>query len=305
MANAEVGFIGLGNMGGAIVRRMLKTGVAVTVFDIDAETMRAFVAAGATAASSVKDVADRASLVLVCLPTGGFPGIAREAVQGGALQVYGELSTMRPATMQEIEDIVSARGVALVDAPVSGGVTIAERGELSLMMAGTAEATGRVAAALKSVTAHVFHVGAKPGQAQLCKLANNAIGFTLFIASCEALVVGAAAGIAPAVLLEAVDAGRGRNSWTADKFGPHILSRTFDAGGKLGGGPKALDLYLAEAEILGMPRALVARARDVWAKIATVLDPAKDFTTIIRYFEQFAGVELRGPWPAGQPAGRA
>lgn len=295
MSEDSIGFIGLGLMGGAIVRRMLQTGSSLIAYDIREDVLDAFVALGAERAKSVLEVADRATLVMVCLPTGGSPDVAREAAEGRAVEVYAELSTMRPETMREIAAILSPRDIALVDAPVSGGVTIAERGELSLMMAGPEPAMDRLATATQSVTGHIFRIGASPGQAQLCKLVNNAIGFTLFVASCEALSVGAAGGIDPALLLGAVNAGTARNSWTTDKFGPHILSRTFDAGGKVGGGPRALDLYLGEATAAGMPPGLVAKTREVWAEIAESLDPQADFTTMICHYEGLVGAELAAP----------
>jgi 3-hydroxyisobutyrate dehydrogenase-like beta-hydroxyacid dehydrogenase len=296
MSEEVVGFIGLGLMGGAIAKRMLKSGARLMIYDIDQAAMDRF--PSATPARSVREVADRASLMLICLPTGGFPSVAREAALGEALQVYAELSTMRPETAREIEAIMGEQGKAMVDAPVSGGVTIAERGELSLMMAGPSEGMNRVAAAMAPVIAHSFRISDTPGHAQLCKLVNNAIGFTMFVASCEALSVGAGGGIDPVLLLEAANAGTARNSWTTDKFGPHILSRTFDAGGKLGGGPRALDLYLAEAEAVGMPPGLVARTREVWAALAAEMDPTSDFTTMIQHYEKRVGAKLKGEYRA-------
>jgi 3-hydroxyisobutyrate dehydrogenase len=294
MREEPVGFVGLGLMGGAIAMRMLKSGMRLVVYDVDQAALDRFAAAGATPAASVRAVADRASLMLICLPTGGFPGVAREAAHGEALQVYAELSTMRPETAREIQAIMEERGKAMVDAPVSGGVTLAERGELSLMMAGPAEGMDRLEAAMAPVIAHSFRISDTPGHAQLCKLVNNAIGFTMFVASCEALAVGVGGGIDPVLLLEAANAGTARNHWTTDKFGPHILSRSFDAGGKLGGGPRALDLYLAEAEAVGMPPGLVARTREVWAALAAEMDPAADFTTMVRHYERRVGAELNG-----------
>ncbi|MCP5143973.1 MAG: NAD(P)-dependent oxidoreductase [Gammaproteobacteria bacterium] len=290
-----IGFIGLGNMGGAIVRRMLACNVSVIGFDINQLTMARFEALGMSPASSARDVADRATLVIVCIPTGGNPEVTREVVQGSAIEIYAEFSTMKPARMREIEAIVDAAGVALVDAPVSGGVAIAERGELSVMMAGSRDAMARLAKAMATVASRTLEIGETPGQAQFCKLVNNAIGFTVFMASCEALAVGASGGIDPAVLLDAVNAGSGNNSWTTDKFGPHILSRTFDAGGKMPGGPKALDLYLDEAAAVGMPPGMVAMARNYWAKIAEGFGAEEDFTNMIKYFEKHVGAELRSP----------
>ncbi len=281
-------------MGGAIARRMLRFGVPLVVYDIDPATLKAVADLGARPATSVRDVADTASLVIVCVPTGGNADVTREACRGSAIEVYAELSTMQPKTMQELAEIAADAGVPVVDAPVSGGVAIAERGGLSLMMAGPETAMCALEDAMSCVTSHVFRIGDRPGQAQMCKLVNNAIGFTLFVASCEALSVGAAGGIDSRVLLRAVNCGSGRNHWTAEKFGPHVLSRTFDAGGKLGGGPRALDLYLDEATAAGMPPGLVARTRALWAKIAELRDPTEDFTNMIKYFEGYTGARLKG-----------
>lgn len=280
-------------MGGAIARRMLEGGVPLVVFDIDAGAVERLRAAGAEPAASAREVADRASLVIACLPTGGNLRVTREAAGGSAIEVYAELATMSPQRMRETGELLADSGALLVDAPVSGGATIAARGELSLMMAGPPAAMDRLAAAMANVTAHVFRIGERPGQAQLCKLVNNAIGFTVFLASCEALAVGAAGGIDPSLLLDAIDAGEGRNSWTTDKFRQHILSRSFDAGARLTGGPPALDLYLAEAAAVGMPPALVAAARGVWARVIAGMDPSQDFTTMITHFERLTGTELR------------
>lgn len=293
MEQESIGFIGLGNMGGAIARRMLAKGQTFIGFDIDPKTLDSFAALGATPATSVRDVADRCRLVIVCLPTGGNIDVTRDIVQGKSIECCAEFSTMSPETMRGVQEVTDRQGVMLVDAPVSGGVTIAERGELSLMMAGPDMGMDMLEHAMRNVIAHAFRIGDTPGQAQLCKLVNNAIGFTLWIASCEALTVGAAGGIEPETLLDAVNAGSGWNSWTKDKFGPHVLSRTFDAGGKLGGGPRALDLYLDEARLQGMPPAMVQKARDVWAHMAEIGDPTRDFTSMIEHFEAQVGAELR------------
>ncbi len=288
----KLGFIGLGNMGGAIVKRLLSCGVEVTGFDLDKQVMNKFELQGLVPASSVRDVADQCSLVVVCIPTGGSVSVCEEAAQGDAIEVYAEFSTMSPGRMRELNAILAAHNVALVDAPVSGGVAIADRGELSIMMAGEREAMSRLANCMQHVAANNFPIGNIPGQAQFTKLVNNAIGFTVFIADCEALSVGVANGMDPQVLLDTINSSSGRNSWTMDKFARHILSRSFDAGGKMPGGPKALDLYLEQAKEVGMNGGMVAKARDEWACIAKEFSPTDDFTKMITYFEKHTGADF-------------
>jgi len=108
------------------------------------------------------------------------------------------------------------------------------------------------------------------------------------------VVVAVKAGANPAVLIDAINAGTGRNAATVERFPKSILPRTFDGGAPLGGAAKDLALYLDEARDLGVPTEVVQRTLDSWDDCMRVVDPASDYTNIIRYFEGRAGVEVKG-----------
>lgn len=288
-----IGFIGLGNMGGAIAERLLSHGAKMIAYDTNAPLLQRLANKGALAAGSASEVADRAELIFACLPSAEASlAIANEVCGGAALKIHVELSTIGRHAIEEVEMILHAAGIALVDAPVSGGASAAKRGALSIMVAGPNLAVARAVEHLRPAASKVFRFGEKVGSGQLCKLVNNAIGFTAFLVSCEAVAVGVASGLDAALLIDAINAGSGRNTGTTDKFPAEILQRRFNMGAKLGSGLKDVDLYLAEAEATGMPPAIVASMRDIWGRAVATLGPTGDFTTIIQYFERFVGEQV-------------
>jgi 3-hydroxyisobutyrate dehydrogenase-like beta-hydroxyacid dehydrogenase len=290
-----IGYIGLGHMGGAIARRLLESGIELIVFDVNPDASRGLADVGATVATSVREVADRAEFVLVCLPSPQISiEVAREAAEGKRAQIYVEMSTIGRRAIAAIADIFADTTVTLVDAPVTGGPRAASLGALTVIMAGPVSSIDRLKDALGDSIGNILTVGEKPGQAQLCKLVNNAIAFTAFLVSCEAISVGVSGGIDPSVLVNVINTGSGRNSGTTDKFPQSILPGTFNSGASLGSGIKDMDLYLGEASAAGMPPTIVASTRETWIRALGVLDPAKDFTTIIRYFEKLVGAEVAG-----------
>lgn len=298
-----LGFVGLGHMGGAIVLRLLAQGREVMVFDPDAQAMTRAVQAGARPASSIPEICEAAPLVMACLPSAGASHEVALAVAGTRRPiVYAELSTIGRDAIVALDRLLASSGIFLVDAPVSGGPAGAERGTLSIMLAGSTEAADAVAAAATPFAGHILRIGETPGQAQLCKLVNNGISMTAFLVSCEAIAVGVSAGIDAAVLVDVVNAGTGRNTATTDKIPRFILPRTFNMGAPLGSALKDLDLYLGEAQAAGLPSGVIAETRALWARAVDALDPAEDAATVARYFERFVGAELSsGVGPAGQP----
>jgi 3-hydroxyisobutyrate dehydrogenase-like beta-hydroxyacid dehydrogenase len=290
----HIGFIGLGNMGGPMAARLRAAGHALTVFDIDAPRMVPLAKAGATIAASAKSVGDAAGIVIVSLPSvDASLAVAAQVLQGACVHTYVETSTIGRATIEAIVKLAPPR-VAVIDAPISGGAAGARAGTLAITLAGAASAVRALDPALAAVAARTFHVGEAPGLAQVCKLANNAITFAAMVATCEAVVVAVKAGADPAVLIDAINAGTGRNAATVERFPKSILPRTFDGGAPLGGAAKDLALYLDEASELGVRTELVQRTYDSWEDCMRVIDPESDYTNIIRYFEQRAGIEVKG-----------
>jgi 3-hydroxyisobutyrate dehydrogenase-like beta-hydroxyacid dehydrogenase len=288
----RIGFIGVGRMGSGMVGRLLAAGHAVTVHDPNGAALAAAVGKGAFAAGSAAEVAAAAPVVMASVPT---PAIARAtaAALAGApgLEVFVDLSTSGPQAAQAIAAQLGARGVAAVDAPVSGGVTGAASGKLAIMASGPAAAVQRVRPLLAEL-GRVFVVGERPGLGQTVKLANNLMSAASLAIAAEALAMGAKAGVDPAVMLEVLNASSGRNSATQDKIPRHVLNRRFDFGFANALSFKDVRLCLDEAEALGVPMVVGAAVRQMLSITHNVCGPDADCTEMVRVVEQWAGCTI-------------
>jgi 3-hydroxyisobutyrate dehydrogenase-like beta-hydroxyacid dehydrogenase len=289
----QIGFIGLGNMGGPMASRLLSAGNTLTVFDLDAQRMASFKRAGAAVAESAKHVGDAADIVFVSLPScDASLAVAGQVMQGGRVRTYVETSTIGRVTIEKIAAL--APRVALIDAPISGGARGARDGTLAMMLAGPRAAIQEVEPLLGAMTRRTFYVGQTPGLAQVCKLANNAITFAAMVASCEAVVFGVKAGVDAATLIDVINAGTGRNTATVERFPNSILPRKFDGGAPLAGAAKDLALYLDEAADLGVLTEVVQRAFESFEASVHDMGQDADYTRIIQFFERRADVEVKG-----------
>lgn len=293
----RLGFIGIGNMGLPMALRLIDRGYGLAVFDIREDAVAPLVARGARAAKSPADVASEVQTVLVSLPT---PDVVQEValgsngiVKGSAVRVYVDLSTTGPQVAELVANVLEEKGVSVLDAPVSGGVTGAEKGSLTVMVSGPMSVFEGVTPVLESIGENLIYVGERPGLAQIMKLVNNLLNATALAASSEAFVLGVKAGLDPEIMLRVINASTGRNSATEDKFPRSILPRTFDWGFKTDLIYKDLKLCLEQAEILGVPMWVGNAVRQLWAYAVSQGGGPRDFTTIIQYIESWAGVEVR------------
>lgn len=294
---SHLGFVGLGRMGGPMVRRLLDAGHAVTVFDVREEAARPLVERGAAPAGSAAEVASAARIVLTSLPT---PDIVQEAAlgesgiaQGNRVETLIDLSTTGPGTAKRVAEGLAGRHIQWVDAPVSGGVKGAEDGTLAVMVS-CPKATLEAIRPILEVFGKVFFVGEQPGLAQVAKLGNNLLAAAALVISSEALAMGVKAGVDPKVMIDIINAGSGRNSATQDKFPRAILPGTFDYGFATALSYKDVRLCVDEAEALGVPMVLGAVVRQMLAVTNAKFGPDSDFTSIARVIEEWAGVEIRG-----------
>lgn len=297
-AAQPVGFIGVGNMGGAMAHRLLNAGYRLLLCDTNPAALEPLIAQGAEVASSPREIADRAEIVFACLPSPkvsmavalGENGI----VSGAKTRIYVETSTLGVATVKQIGEGLAGSGKMLVDAPISGGPLGAKNGTLSMMLAGSAKATDAISAMLPHIAKNIFNVGAQPGLGQICKVINNAISITGTTIACEAVVLGVKAGMDAHTLVDVLNASTGRNSATANKFPRHILPRTFDSGAPIEIGAKDIGLYLAEAERLGLPSLVGSSISQIWRMALSEGAGKNDITSLITMFEQWADVEVGG-----------
>jgi 3-hydroxyisobutyrate dehydrogenase-like beta-hydroxyacid dehydrogenase len=288
-----VGVVGVGAMGAPICGALLEAGCEVAVFDREAAAVDGVVARGATACASARELADRATTVLMSLPT---PEVVREIVAdengplaGAAIETLVDLSTVGAAVAEEAARAARAAGVAYLDAPVSGGVAGAEARTLAVMAAGDRAVFERVRPLLETFGGSVFHVGTQPGQGQLAKLLNNLLSATALAITCEAALLGVRAGLDPATLLEVFSAGSGRNTATTDKLPKHVLTRRFASGFRLALMAKDVELCIAEARSRHVPMLVGGLVQQLWTLAAAQSEPDADHTEIVRLFEGWSG----------------
>ncbi len=288
----QVGFIGLGRMGSGMALRLCAAGVPVVVYDTSAEAVARLVAAGAEAAGSAREVADKARLVLASLP---MPQIVRsvlldEVAEGRAVKIAVDLSTSGPELAIELAAALSAKGIASYDAPVSGGIAGARDGKLSLMASGPEEQWGEVEAVL-SHFGKVFYMGAAPGAGQTMKLVNNLLGATAIAVTAEGMTFGIKAGLDPARMIEVLNQSTGINSGTRDKWPKSVLPRTFDFGFAAALSHKDMRLCVDEAEKLGVPLPIGSHVRDLLQRTLDEVGADADFTAMTKVVEADAGLD--------------
>ena len=292
-----IGFVGLGNMGGPMARRLLEAGYQLLVYDTDSDRVDALVARGAKAAADVADIADRTESVLLSLPrpetvlavTLGDGGL----IHGSAVKTCIDLSTTGSRTARQVAEALNGAEITMLDSPVSGGTAGAEAGTLAVMVSGPTAAVDRLKPAL-DVIGNVFYVGEAQGLAQTMKLANNVLSAAAMAMTSEAMVLGVKAGLKPDIMLDVINAGSGQNTATSDKFPRRILPRKFDSGFSAGLMHKDVVLFLEEAEAFGVPTWIGHAVRHMWQFTVAREGADADFTTIVKQSEGWAGVEVRG-----------
>jgi 3-hydroxyisobutyrate dehydrogenase-like beta-hydroxyacid dehydrogenase len=294
----DIGFIGLGQMGFHMARRLVEAGHQVVVFDTRREAMDRLTALGAQAASSVREVADRVETVLASLPTpdvvfavaAGKGGL----IEGNRVRRFVDLSTTGSVMARRIFETLGDRDIVQIDSPVSGGVSGAAKGTLAVMVSGPRAEAAALEPAL-AVIGKVFFISEKPGAGQTMKLANNLLSATAMAATSEAMVMGVKAGLDPRIMLDVINAGTGRNTATEDKFPKRVLPRTFNLSFSSGLMTKDVGLALSEAKALGVSMDVAEAVMRALKLACEEIGPDKDVTTMVQPIERRAGVEVRPP----------
>ncbi|MBO0801544.1 MAG: NAD(P)-dependent oxidoreductase [Nocardiopsaceae bacterium] len=229
--SGEIGFIGLGNMGGRMTARLIEKGHAVIGYDLRPGLAGEL---GARPASSVAEVAEAAGIVLLSLPdshvveavAGGAGGLIAHAREG---QVVVDLSTSAPESTRAIHGELAARGVAYLDAGISGGAAAADKGALTLMVGGAEDALERARPVLEGFSARIFYCGAS-GSGHTAKLLNNFLNAVSLSATAEVMVAGKKAGLDLDTLLAIINASSGVNFASLNRF-PKIVHGDYLRGG--------------------------------------------------------------------------
>jgi 3-hydroxyisobutyrate dehydrogenase-like beta-hydroxyacid dehydrogenase len=289
----DIGFIGLGNMGQPMARRLIAAGHKLIVYDTRNDAVAPLVALGAQVASSPADVADRVETVMASLPSLqisekvalGEGGV----IQGKRIKRFIDLSTTGATVAAKIAAVLAKKNIVQIDCPVSGGVGGATKGTLAVMVSGPKAEIDLVKDVL-AVFGKVFVIGEKPGMAQTMKLANNFLSATAMAATSEAVAMGVKAGLDPAVMIDVINAGSGRTTASDGKFPQAILPRTFNYGFATALMLKDVRLCVEQAKSLNVPNSVMSAVLDQWETTNKEFGGDSDFTAIVKMIEQRAGV---------------
>jgi 3-hydroxyisobutyrate dehydrogenase-like beta-hydroxyacid dehydrogenase len=290
----RLGFVGTGTMGAPMAGCLIDAGHQLTVYDVRADATAALCARGARSAENSAAVARESEVVFTSLPgpteveLAAFDpgsGILAGLPQGGA---YIDMTTNAPAVARRLAEACRARGVDMLDAPVSG------RPPTMTVMVGGGEAVfARYRPLLAAMAGNIFYVGGA-GAGCTAKLVTQYLGYTNFIAALEGMLIGAKAGIDLGVLAQIVPVSAGA-SRTFDNIPRSVLPGSFTAGGTLDIVAKDLDLACALAREVGAPAHLGLLAHDVLRRAQAQGWGQEGFPVAARILEAMAGGELRAP----------
>ncbi len=292
----QVGYLGVGNMGQPMAEKLLDGGHSLVVFDINERAMEPLLLRQARRAASPKDVGDQCETVIVSLPTLaafraavlGPDGLAA----GRTLKVLLNTCTVGVAFLHEVEAALAPNGVRIVDCPISGGPAGARAGTLSVMVSGDPADVEKVRPLISLWGETLTIAGDKPGAAQILKLTNNILFAVALAATSEAFVMGAKGGLDPEVMVNAINAGSGRNGATLTVMPNAVLDRSFGYGAAMHILMKDIDLAIAQGEELGVPMWVCQAARLVYKHAMFEGAANDDLSTLVRHVERGAGFEM-------------
>lgn len=295
----KIGFIGTGNMGKPMAANLIKAGHELVVHDARKQATDELVAQGARWADTPRAVAQATQVTLTSLPGPaeveqvalGANGILAGAAQG---HVYIDMSTSIPSTLRKIAAQAAARGVEVLDAPVTGGgVRAARRATLTIMVGGNRSAFESCEPILKSLSERIIYMGGL-GAGYVAKLANNMMALGNSLIAMEAMVMGVKAGVDPQRLFEVVDSGSG-SSWVFKTMFPAIVfPGKFDPP-RFATSLAAKDVRLARdyARELSVPARMTELVCELLAEGMKQGLSEKDVVTYITLLEKAAGAEVR------------
>lgn len=284
----RIAFIGLGMMGRPMAERLIGQGFDVRVSDANPALAGEF---GDVFAASPRDAAAGANIVVTMLPNGD---IVRDVLvgAGNALADIAPEAVVIDCSSSDAGGTVAlgvelaGRGIALVDAPVSGGVPLAREGKLALMVGGVDDALfALIAPVLEALGARILRVGPL-GAGHAAKAINNAIAAATLAVTAEGLCMGERFGLAPDVLLEVLNSSTGRSAVSESVFRTQILPRTYAQGFALGLMAKDVGLADRLREELGLDLPMLSQTHGQWQRALGALGPAADFTAYHHYVEE-------------------
>ena len=297
MASKEVGFIGLGIMGKPMARNLIKAGYSLTVYDVVATSVEEIVTDGASPASSSREVAEKAPVVITMVPDSADseaailgPNGVLEGTSRGSVVI--DMSSIAPGTSQKIAAACEPAGVDFLDAPVSGGEPKAIDGTLAIMVGGKKGVFDGHIDMLNAVGGSIVLCG-DYGAGNTTKLANQIIVAANIVGAAEALVLAKKAGLDPSVVYEAIKGGLA-GSAVLDAKAPMMIEGNFNPGFRVRLHQKDLHNALLTGKELGVPLPVTGLVQQMLGSLMNGGKADSDHSAIANFIEDMAGTTISG-----------
>lgn len=292
----KLGFIGLGIMGKPMAKNLLKAGYQVYAYDVFAEETEKIVKEGGTGCASIREVAEKCTTIITMLPNSpqvkevvlGEDGIARYAAKGTLII---DMSSIAPDASREISDAIRAKGIRMVDAPVSGGEPKAVDGTLAIMAGGEQEDFEEAGPIFEVLGASAVLVGGI-GSGNTCKLANQVIVAGNIAVLSEAMMLARKSGTDPEKVIHAISQGLA-GSTVMNAKAPMMLESDYKPGFKIDLHIKDLNNALETGYRAGSPLLLTAQIMQMFQMLHQDGDGDSDHSALIKYYEKIAGTTLK------------
>lgn len=295
-AKRGVGVIGLGSMGLGVARTLLSKGFMLNAYDVRPDVVKALAREGGRACSTPADVGARSGVVIVLVVNAeqtqeallGKHGAAQRMAPGSVVIAS---STVAPAYAEQLGAELAAKGIHMIDAPVSGGAAKAAQGQLSIMASGAREAFARAETVLEAIATKVYRLGDAPGMGSKVKMINQLLAGVHIAASAEAMALGIRAGVDPNVLYEVISNSAGA-SWMFQNRVPHILAGDYTPLSAVNIFVKDLGIVLDSARKSTFPLPLTATAHQMFLMAGAHGLGGEDDSAVVKVFQAISGIPL-------------
>lgn len=292
----KIGFIGLGIMGRHMASHLLTAGHELFVYDINTSAVQELTDKGAASCANCKEVASKSNIVISMVPDS--PDVEKVALgENGIIEaarpglIHADMSTITPAMAIHVAEELGKKGVRCVDAPVSGGETGAKNAALSIMVGGPKDLFDELLPVFQVMGKTVTHCGAN-GAGQTVKACNQIQVALNLLGMAEAFVLGAKAGVDPAVILQVLSGGYAQTR-VMDARGPKVIKGEFEPGFKSRFHYKDLNIVMETAKKLNVPLPATAVAHELFASLMATGRGELDHSAIINIIEELAKVQAR------------
>ena len=288
---SAVAFVGLGQMGLPMAARLVRSGFEVHGVDLSVDALTKFAELGGKSYPSLAEAlhSNDCKVIITMLPNGSVvQAVLLEGdganIRRNAGMLVVEMSSSAPADTRRLAEMLDSFGIAVIDAPVSGGVRKAIDGTLAIMAGGKKKDIARADYLLKQMSVGVFHTGSI-GSAHAMKALNNYVSAAGFAAASEALYIGKQFGLEPETVIDVLNSSTGRNNSTETKIKQFVISESFGSGFSLALMAKDLQTAADLSNDLGLKTPALKTMADLWAQASEVLDITADHTEFYRFVE--------------------